>query len=192
MHRESGCETATLEALVSAAASRLRGQGVKVMPLPSWSRLRLAFALLLLVVAAAGAAAEAAGMQATPGQRLSRGPNTWSASSPAGVALTGTWTVVIDDTSGSATGTWTLTGANRQPSARGTWSAAKTARGWSGAWRARSAGSAVEYSGAWTASMDVAADASLGRLFERALQSVVSGRWSVGTQSGVWSIRAFD
>jgi hypothetical protein len=152
--------------------------------------LHLISRLLILVLVTLFVAAEP--LQETSARRLSRGPNTWSARSPSGVALQGTWTAVIDATSGAVTGTWTLDGPNKTIAARGTWSAAKSSAGWTGAWRAIRAPSTTEYSGSWSTTVDLPSDASLGSLFEMATQHLVSGQWRVARQSGGWSIRAFD
>jgi len=147
--------------------------------------------LQIVVVATALLASGAAPLQDTSARRLGRGPNTWSARSASGLTFQGTWTAVIDASTGAVTGTWTLTDASRRTAARGTWSAAKSSAGWTGAWRARS-GSTAEYSGSWSASVDLPSDAPLGRLFEMATHSVVKGQWRAGGQSGGWAIRAFD
>ena len=146
---------------------------------------------LLSIVAAALLATGAAPLQ-DASARLGRGPNTWSARSASGLTLQGTWTAAIDASTGAVTGTWTLVDATRRTAARGTWSAAKSSAGWTGAWRATRSGSPGEYSGSWSADADLPRDAPLGRLFEMATRSVVSGQWRAGGQSGGWSIRAFD
>jgi hypothetical protein len=118
-------------------------------------------------------------------------PNTWSATSSTGRTLMGTWTAVADQTSGAVAGTWTLTDAQGRTVTRGLWSAAKSPAGWTGAWRATIAGSKSEYSGTWSASVQLTTDARLVDLFEQALQTVVSGNWRAGRQSGAWSVRAY-
>jgi len=151
-----------------------------------WLPVRLVFVVAALV------ATGAAPLQDASARRLSRGPNTWSARSTSGLTVQGTWTAVVDASSGAVTGTWTLTGANRATTARGTWSAAKSSAGWTGAWRAARSGSTTEYSGSWSARVDLPPDAPLERLFEMATRSVVTGQWRADRQSGGWSIRAFD
>lgn len=118
-------------------------------------------------------------------------PNTWSAASSTGRTLVGTWTAVADQKSGAVTGTWTLVDAQGRTVTRGGWSAAKSPARWTGAWRAAVSGSKAEYSGTWSAGVQLEADARFADLFEQALQSVVSGNWRAGGQSGAWSIRAF-
>ena len=103
----------------------------------------------------------------------------------------GTWTAVAGPPTGAVTGTWTLVDAKGQTVMRGGWSAAKSPAGWTGAWRAAASGGKTEYSGAWSADVDLKADARFADLFEKALQTVVSGNWRAGRQSGAWSIRAF-
>jgi hypothetical protein len=103
----------------------------------------------------------------------------------------GTWTALPDTTSGAVTGTWTLLDAEGRTVTRGGWSAAKSPAGWSGAWRAVIHGTESEYSGTWSAGGDLKADARFADLFEKAVQSVVSGKWRAGRQSGAWAIRAF-
>ncbi|MBA2302052.1 MAG: hypothetical protein H0W08_05410 [Acidobacteria bacterium] len=92
----------------------------------------------------------------------------------------------------TVTGTWTLVDAKGITVRRGGWSAAKTPAGWTGAWRAAVSGSKAEYSGTWSAGGDLKPDARFADLFELAVQTVVSGNWRAGSQSGAWSIRAFD
>jgi hypothetical protein len=146
-------------------------------------------ALCLLFLAALGASAVEAGM---PGDGQSGRPNTWSARSSTGRTLGGTWTAVVDPATGTVTGTWTLVDAKGTPVARGGWSAAKSRTGWTGAWRAAVAGSKTEYSGTWSARVDLKPDAPFADLFKMAVQTVVSGTWGAGRQSGVWSIRAVE
>ena len=82
--------------------------------------------------------------------------------------------------------------ANGRPVTNGGWSAAKSRTGWTGAWRAAVSGSKGEYSGTWSAGVDLKADARFADLFKTAVQTVVSGNWRAGGQSGAWSIRAFE
>jgi hypothetical protein len=114
---------------------------------------------------------------------------TWSAAS-ASLTLMGTWTAVPDTTHGTVTGTWTLTDAQAKTVAFGGWSAVKAADGWTGAWRANVTGRAGEYSGTWTSSVGLKVNARFVDLFEKAAQTIVSGAWTTGAQSGAWSIRA--
>jgi hypothetical protein len=118
--------------------------------------------------------------------------NTWSATSSKGQTLMGTWTAVPDPASGSVTGTWTLVDAQGKTLARGGWSAAKSPAGGKGTWRAIVSGRTAEYAGTWSTDVDLGAGARLSNLLEKAIESVVSGRWRAGGQSGAWSIRAFD
>jgi hypothetical protein len=118
--------------------------------------------------------------------------NTWSASSSKGQTLMGTWTAAPDPVSGSVTGTWTLVDAKGKTLARGGWSAVKVPAGRNGTWRAIVSGRTVEYAGTWTTDVDLGAGARLSDLLEQAVDSVVSGRWRAGGQSGAWSIRAFN
>ena len=117
--------------------------------------------------------------------------NTWSATSSTGRTFMGTWTAVPDPKSGAVGGTWTLADAQGRTVTRGAWSAAKSPSGWTGAWRAAVAGSKAEYSGTWSAGVQLKPDAQFVDLFEHALQTIVSGNWRAGTQSGTWSIRAY-
>jgi len=141
--------------------------------------------IVMLAVALATSASIAVAAQ-TPSRRAS--PNTWSARSSTGLTLAGTWTVVSEQ-AGTATGTWALVGANGAAVATGGWSAAKSPDGWSGTWRAAVSGGKTEYSGTWSATTDLKANASFADLFEKAMQTVVSGNWRAGRQSGAWSIR---
>ena len=126
----------------------------------------------------------------TPGNAQSDRSGAWTARATTGLTLMGTWTAVPDSTGGTVTGTWTLTDAKGRPVASGAWSAAKSPARWTGAWRAIVAGREGEYSGTWTASVDLTADGTFVDLFEKAVQTVVSGSWRAGSQSGAWSIRA--
>jgi hypothetical protein len=91
--------------------------------------------------------------------------------------------------SGTVTGTWTLVDAHGSTVTDGGWSASKSPAGWVGNWRAITTGRDGEYSGTWSADVDLKRNAKFARLFEKAVQSVVSGNWRTGRQSGGWSIR---
>ncbi len=118
-------------------------------------------------------------------------PNTWTARSSTGLMLGGTWTAVPDTTNGTVTGEWTLVDAEGRTVTSGGWSASKSPTGWTGAWRAVIWGSKPEYLGTWSASVDLKRRGQFSDLFEKAVQSAVSGRWRYGGYSGSWSIRAF-
>jgi hypothetical protein len=113
----------------------------------------------------------------------------WSANSTSGALLRGSWTAVPDPTGATVVGTWTLINADGVKVAEGRWSAAKAPTGWSGAWRAKASGQAGEYSGTWTSTVDLK-DGRFSDLFEKAVETVVSGTWRLGEKSGAWSIRA--
>lgn len=144
---------------------------------------------LALFVAACGLCASAFQQPGTGAQSFRA--NTWTARTSSGRVFSGTWTVKVDTASGTATGEWTLVGADGRTAARGGWSAAKVARGWNGAWRASIVGRNGEFAGSWTTRVDLPPDAPLARLFERAVEQVVTGSWQAGRQSGTWSIQAF-
>lgn len=105
--------------------------------------------------------------------------------------LMGTWTAVPDPTNETVTATWTLIDAQGRTLTGGGWSAAKSAAGWTGAWRAVVAGQTAEHAGTWSAGVNLKADAGFADLFEKAIQTIVSGNWRAGRHSGAWSIRAF-
>ena len=126
----------------------------------------------------------------TTGNAPSNRTGSWSAVTSNGLTLMGTWTAILDPT-GTVTGTWALVDAQGNARADGAWSAAKSAQGWTGAWRAVVSGREGEYSGTWTAAVDGKSDARLADLFEKALQTIVSGNWRVAGRSGAWSIRTF-
>lgn len=117
--------------------------------------------------------------------------STWSARSNSGLNLLGTWTVVPDTAKGIATGTWTLVDAQGNTVTGGAWSASKSPAGWDGAWRAVIAGTTADHVGTWSSSIDLKAGASFAKLFEKALETFVSGNWRYGGYSGTWTIRAF-
>jgi hypothetical protein len=139
---------------------------------------------VLFLIAADRSAAQAIVPQAVP-------VNTWSARSNSGLSLLGTWTVVPDTARGTASGTWTLVDAQGNTVTGGGWSASKSPAGWNGAWRAVIAGTTVDHVGTWSSGIDLKADASFAELFEKALETFVSGNWRYGRYSGSWTIRAF-
>jgi hypothetical protein len=155
-----------------------------------WKPLLVLFLVFSVVVEGWGAHAGMLQAAVADGQKAR--PNTWSARSSTGLTLSGTWTAVADQKTGTATGTWTLVDATGKTVTRGGWSAAKSPTGWTGAWRAAVSGSKAEYSGTWSASVNVKADARFADLFKMAVQTVVSGNWRAGGNSGAWSIRAFE
>lgn len=118
-------------------------------------------------------------------------PNTWSARTSSGHTLMGTWTAVPNQTTGTASGMWTLIDGRGRTLMGGGWSAAKSPTAWTGTWRATVTGRSGEYAGTWSAAVDLKKDATLQDLIEKAVESVVSGGWRAGGQSGSWSIRAF-
>lgn len=148
--------------------------------------------LCLLCLVALDGSALNAGTPRGPGDGQSARPNTWSARSSTGRTLAGTWTAVADPTTGAVTGTWTLVDAKGRPVMSGGWSAAKSRTEWTGAWRGAVSGSKTEYSGTWSAGVDLEPDAGFPNLFKMAVQTVVSGKWRAGRQSGAWSIRVFE
>jgi hypothetical protein len=103
----------------------------------------------------------------------------------------GTWTAIPDTTGETVTGTWTLVDAKGRTLAGGGWSASKSPAGWTGNWRAANFGTEHEFSGSWRAGVDLKPNAGFADLFEKAVQTVVSGRWRYGRHSGAWSIQAF-
>jgi len=145
-------------------------------------RKRFILLCLLLVVAVNGSSAQDA-----PTAK----PNVWSARSSTGLTLGGTWTAIPDTTNGTVTGTWTLVDAQGRTVTSGGWSASKSQAEWTGAWRAVIWDSKPEYLGTWSASINLNGRAGFADLFEKAVQSVVSGNWRYGGYSGSWSIRAF-
>lgn len=142
------------------------------------------FLCLLFLIAVDRSGAQAVVPQAVP-------VNTWSARSNTGLTLMGTWTVVPDTARGTVTGTWTLVDAQGNTVTGGGWSASKSPAGWNGAWRAVIAGTTADHVGTWTSGIDLKADAAFADLFEKALESFVSGNWRYGRYSGSWTIRAF-
>jgi hypothetical protein len=118
-------------------------------------------------------------------------PNTWGARTSSGLTLMGTWTVVPDTATGTVIGTWTLLDAEGRMVTSGGWSASKSPEGWSGNWRAVIDGNESKYSGEWSASVELKADARFADLFEKAVQSAVSGKWRAGRQSGAWAIQGY-
>jgi hypothetical protein len=146
--------------------------------------------LLLSLVTTTATHAQAAVRQDSAARAQSNQSGTWSARTASGAPLIGTWTAVFDTTAGTVTGSWTLVDAQGRALANGAWSAAKSSTQWNGAWRAVIAGRDGEYSGTWTARTDLKSNARLVEMFTKAIQTVVSGTWRMGNQSGPWSIRA--
>ena len=119
-------------------------------------------------------------------------PNLWSATSSNGQTFGGTWTAVPDPKTETVTGTWTLVDAQGRTLADGGWSASKSPDGWTGNWRAANfGGSEHEFSGSWRADVDLKSNAGFVKLFEKAVQTIVSGSWRMGRYSGAWSILVF-
>jgi hypothetical protein len=114
----------------------------------------------------------------------------WSARSSTGLTVGGTWTAVSDAKSGTVTGTWTLVDAQGKTLASGGWSASKSPDEWFGNWRAVNFGNDAEYTGSWRSGVNLRATAGFAELFEKALQSAVSGTWRIRDYSGTWSITA--
>ena len=144
----------------------------------------------LLLAAVDASRAQAVVRPDTAGNAPSKREGSWSAATRDGLTLMGTWTAILDPT-GTVTGTWTLVDAQGNARADGAWSAAKSPERWTGAWRAVVSGRAGEYSGTWTAAVEGKPEARLADLFEKAVQTIVSGDWRVVGRSGAWSIRTF-
>ena len=149
------------------------------------------FSLVCLLLIAAAGPSGAQGLVRLDSAALVRGARfgTWSATNGKSTFI-GTWTAVPDTTNGTVTGTWTLAGAEGKTVAFGGWSAIKASDRWTGAWRANVTGRGGEYSGSWTSSVDLKPTTRFAEMFEKAAQAIVSGTWSMGTQTGAWSIRA--
>jgi N-acyl-D-aspartate/D-glutamate deacylase len=118
------------------------------------------------------------------------GSGQWSARSSTGLTVGGTWTAVSDAKSGTVIGTWTLVDAQGTTLASGGWSASKSPDEWFGNWRAVNFGNDAEYTGSWRSGVNLRATAGFAELFEKALQSAVSGTWRIRDYSGTWSITA--
>lgn len=145
---------------------------------------------LLFLVGVDGSGAQAVALQDTAANAQNDWSGTWAAATSSGRTLMGTWTAVIDTTTGTVTGTWTLVDAQGTTRADGGWSASKAPTQWNGNWRAVISGRDGEYSGTWSADIQLKGNAQFADLFEKAVQAVVSGNWRGGRQSGAWSIRA--
>lgn len=145
---------------------------------------------LLFLVAVDRLGAQAVVLQDTTRNGQSGQPNTWSARSSTGLTLMGTWTAIPGPTRGTVVGTWTLVDAQGRTVTDGAWSASKSPEEWSGAWRAVIAGQTGDHLGTWSTSVNLKVNASFADLFEKAVQTVVSGNWRYGRHSGAWSIRA--
>jgi hypothetical protein len=98
----------------------------------------------------------------------------------------------VDPKSGAVTGTWTVVNEQGKTMMGGGWSATKAPNGWTGNWRAAVSGRKDEYSGAWSADVELKANGSLTDLLAQGVETIVSGTWRAGRQSGTWSIRAFE
>jgi hypothetical protein len=123
--------------------------------------------------------------------RIRFGPaSTWRASTRRGRTLSGTWAGEINPSDGTASGTWAVRDGKNRIVLSGTWSAAKSALEWRGSWRALVTGQPGERSGTWNSGVQLPADVPLAKLFEGAMQQIISGAWQSKGQSGTWSIRA--
>jgi hypothetical protein len=143
--------------------------------------------LCLLILAAL----DAAGAQDTSGKARNNRLGTWSATSTGtGIPLRGTWTAVPDSASGTVMGSWALVDEQGRTMAYGGWSASKSPTQWTGSWRAIVAGRSGEYAGTWSSTVDLKLDAGFADLFEKAVETIVSGDWRSGALLGKWSIRA--
>ena len=166
----------------------MHGAPSHVVRIASHTRRRACRLLAVCLLLAATIFAAQPAAQTTLGRRS----NTWAARSSTGLTLAGTWTAKADPKTGAVTGTWTLNDAQGRVTASGGWSAAKSPSGWSGSWRAAAAGRAGEYAGTWTARVTLAPDARFAELFAKAAEAAVSGTWQAGSQSGAWTIQAFE
>ena len=147
---------------------------------------------LFLLIALGAVTASLSAEQDATGTARRAVPNTWAATSSSGLKLAGAWTATEDQKTGTVTGTWTVFDGQGRTVASGAWSAAKSPTGWSGSWRAAAAGRPGEYSGTWAARVDIKGSARFSDLFAKAIETVVSGTWRAGGQSGAWSIQAFQ
>lgn len=145
----------------------------------------------LLLAAVDASRAQAGARPDTTGNSPSKQAGSWSAATRNGLTIMGTWTAILDP-NGTVTGTWALVDARGTTRADGAWSAAKSPTEWTGAWRAVISGREGELAGTWSAAIDPKAAARLADLFQKAVETIVSGTWRVGAaQSGAWSIRTF-
>ena len=145
----------------------------------------------LLLAAVDASRAQAVARPDPAGNAPSRREGSWSAATRTGFTVMGTWTAILDS-AGTVTGTWAMVDAQGTTRADGAWSASKSPNGWTGAWRAVVSGREGEFAGTWTAGVDRKPDARLADLFEKAVETVVSGTWRVPAgQSGAWSVRTF-
>jgi hypothetical protein len=116
--------------------------------------------------------------------------STWRANIGNSGSLAGTWTGMIDRSTGAAMGSWTLRdGANRIVLG-GSWSAVKSSGKWRGSWRALVKGQRREHSGTWISEVPLNPTLSFASFFERAMSQAITGTWQSAGRSGHWSIRA--
>ena len=143
---------------------------------------KLSFLFLLLFVVAV----DTSDAQVTARSEWS---GTWAATTSGGRTFMGTWTAVPDSTGATVTGTWALIDQQGRTVMDGAWSAAKSPTRWNGGWRAIITGRDGEYSGTWSSDVQLKANTNFADLFAKALESMASGSWRAGNQSGAWSIR---
>jgi hypothetical protein len=146
--------------------------------------------LLLLFLVAVDRSGAQVLRQDSAGNAKTEWSGTWAATTTSGRTLMGTWTALPDTTGGTVTGTWALLDAQGNTVIDGGWSAAKSPTRWNGAWRAIITGRDGEYSGTFSADVQLKVSATFAELFEKAVQSAVSGSWRAGNNSGAWSVRA--
>ena len=150
-------------------------------------RIAVSCFLLLLTTGPVCGAQSPAGDSAIAAQNTRTG--NWSATR--GTQLfTGTWTALPDSAHRTVTGTWMLKDTQGKTVMYGAWSAIKATDQWVGNWRAVVAERGGEYTGSFTSAASLKATTEFGDLFEKAVESAVSGTWRAGGDGGAWSIRA--
>jgi hypothetical protein len=110
----------------------------------------------------------------------------------------GVWSAQIGSSSpNTVTGSWAVLNDARQIVLQGTWSAVKVATRLNGTWSARIApgarGLPVQagqvMSGSWSLDAATTTAKTMEELFQRALETTISGAWASGGLRGRWSAK---
>lgn len=123
---------------------------------------------------------------------------TWTATAGANRVFMGVWSAQIAASSpNTVAGSWAVLNQARQIVLQGTWSAVKVATRLSGTWSARIAPagrglpvpSGQVMSGSWSLDAATTAAKSMDELFQRALETSISGAWASAGLRGRWSAK---
>jgi hypothetical protein len=147
---------------------------------------QLLIAVLLLTLSAT----------AQPARTALRG--TWTATVGANRMVQGVWSAQIASSApNSVSGSWAVLNDARQIVLQGTWSAVKVEQRLNGTWSARvvqggrglPARPGQPMSGNWSLDAATVTAKTLDELFQRALETTISGAWATAGLRGRWSAK---